>query len=90
MEKNGSISRNNLNDLLESKLGFEYNKEAKTIERMCAVLNKKNIEMAEQLAKVGHERHMLNSGSIFSNWCSCTTVYMLTKRLRKWSNARKK
>lgn len=90
MKKHGAIGRSSLNNLLETKLGFEYNKEVKTIERMCAVLNKKNIEIAEQEAKVGHERHILNSGSSFSDWCSCTTVYMLTKRLREWSNARKK
>jgi len=42
------------------------------------------LEEAERRAQVGYEKHIRESGNKPSDWCSCTTVYQLTKKLRKW------
>lgn len=84
--KMGAISRSNLNKELERKLGFEYNKGAEIIQRTCAKIDNKLLA-AEERAQIGHERHIVNSGTNPSDWCSCTTIYALTKRLREWSRA---
>jgi len=86
--KTGAISRNALNTELGNKLDFEYDKGAETIQRTCLKINNKLLA-AEERAQVGHERHIINSGEKPSNWCSCTTMYALTKRLREWSKAKK-
>ena len=86
--KTGAMSRNLLNVELEKKLGFEYDKGAETIQKICGKINSKLL-VAEERAKVGHERHIVNSGDKPSGWCSCTTIYALTKRLREWSTAKK-
>lgn len=86
--KTGAISRANLNNELGRKLDFEYDKGAETIQRTCLKINNKLL-VAEERAQVGHERHIVNSGEKPSNWCSCTTIYALTKRLREWSKAKK-
>ena len=77
-----------LNSELGRKLGFEYEKGAETIQRTCGKISA-SLSIAEERAQVGHELHVLNSGNKPSDWCSCTTVYALTKRLRQWSNAKK-
>jgi hypothetical protein len=86
--KTGAISRNALNSELERKLGFEYDKGAEIIQKTCVKLSSKLL-IAEERAQIGHERHILYSGSDPSGWCSCTTIYALTKRLREWSKAKK-
>ena len=86
--KTGSMSRTFLNSELEKKLGFEYDKGAETIQRTCGKISGKLLT-AEERAQVGHERHIINSGGNPSDWCSCTTIYALTKRLREWSKAKK-
>jgi len=86
--KTGAISRNSLNNELGKNLGFDYDKGAETIQRICGKINSK-LFVAEERAQVGHERHSVNSGDKPSDWCSCTTIYALTKRLREWSKAKK-
>lgn len=86
--KTGAMSRSTLNSMLERKLDFEYDKTAETIQRTCRKISGK-LSLAEERAQIGHERHIVNSGQYPSGWCSCTTVYALTKRLREWSNAKK-
>ena len=86
--RTGAMSRALLNDELERKLGFKYDKDAETIRRVCGKISSK-LSKAEVWAKEGHERHIINSGNKPSEWCSCTNIYALTKRLREWSKARK-
>jgi hypothetical protein len=86
--KTGAMSRSNLDSELGRKLGFEYDKNANTMQRICEKISNR-IHVAEERAQIGHERHILNSGDKPSDWCSCTTVYALTKRLREWSMAKK-
>jgi len=82
--RTGSISRFELNKLLTKALGAEYTKAGAT--QVKAILeNLEILEEAERRAQVGHEKHIKESGKRPSDWCSCTTVYQLTKRLRKWS-----
>ena len=85
--KTGAISRNSLNNELGKNLGFDYDKGAEIIQRICGKISSKQL-IAEERAQVGHERHIVNSGDKPSNWCSCTTIYALTKRLREWSKAK--
>ena len=84
--KTGAMSVSTLNAELEKKLGFEYGKNASAVLRTCNKISSE-ISSAEERAQIGHEQHILNSGPNESKWCSCTTVYMLTKRLRKWGMA---
>jgi len=86
--KTGAMTRKTLNSELEKKFGFEYDKGAETIKRICTKISGK-LTLAEGRAQIGHERHIITSGQNPSDWCSCTTVYALTKRLREWSNARR-
>jgi len=86
--KTGAMSRNTLNSELERKLGFEYDKGAETIQRICEKIGNR-LTIAEEWAQIGHERHIIHSGDKPSDWCSCTTIYALTKRLREWSKAKK-
>ena len=59
------------------------------IEKICEKLEDVDIEEVEERAKRGYEYHELNSGKRFSDWRSCTSIFMLTKRLRKWNDANK-
>ena len=86
--KTGAMSRSNLDSELGRKLGFEYDKNAETMQKICEKISNR-LHVAEERAQIGHERHILNSGDKPSDWCSCTTVYALTKRLREWSIAKK-
>ena len=86
--KTGAMPRNSLNNELGKKLGFDYDKGAETIQKTCGKISSKLL-IAEERARVGHERHIVNSGGKPSDWCSCTTIYALTKRLREWSKAKK-
>jgi len=79
-----ALTRKQLNELLQRELGFPYKKDLNSIARLCRELDKCDLSKAEQRAQAGHERHIRDSGELYSYWCSCTTVYMLTKRLRKW------
>ena len=84
--RTGSMNQNELETELGKKLSFEYGKSADQIHRTCAAISAK-LEDAEERAKAGHERHKRDSGNSPSDWCSCTTVYRLTKRLRDWKAA---
>jgi len=86
--KTGAMSRNTLNSELERNLGFEYGKDSASIFRICDKICGK-LFIAEERAQVGHERHIISSGNKPSEWCSCTTIYALTKRLREWSKSKK-
>ena len=86
--KVGPISRKRLNTMIGKQFGMEYNKSNLVIERVCEKLGELDIELAEECAKRGYEYHKLNSGKNHSNWQSCTSVFMLTKRLRKWSESK--
>jgi predicted nucleic acid-binding protein len=86
--KTGAMTRSALNSELQKRLGFEYDKGAEIIERTCRNISSKLL-IAEERAQIGHERHIVNSGYKPSDWCSCTTIYSLTKRLREWSKAKK-
>lgn len=85
--KTGAMSRSALNSELEKKLSFKYDKGAETIQRTCGKISEK-LHIAEERAQIGHERHIINSGDKPSAWCSCTTIYALTKRLREWTKAK--
>ena len=82
----GMMSRRTLNLKLNGILGFEYQKSVETIKRTCDRISA-GLAIAEERARLGHERHIVDSGDKPSDWCSCTTVYSLTKRLREWSEA---
>ena len=85
--KTGAMSRRALNSELERKLGFQYDKSVDSIKKTCRRISNKLMK-AEERAQVGHERHVVNSGDKPSDWCSCTTIYTLTKRLREWRKAK--
>jgi len=86
--KTGAISRNVLKKELERKLDIEYDKSEESVRRICRKIDSK-IVVAEERARIGHERHIIHSGSNPSDWRSCTTVYALTRRLREWGYAKK-
>ena len=85
--KTGPISRKRLNEMISKQFGLEYDKSNAIVERVCEKLEALDIESAEECAKRGYEYHELNSGKNYSDWQSCTSVFMLTKRLRKWNDA---
>ena len=85
--KTGPISRKRLNEMISKQFGLEYDKSNAIVERVCEKLESLDIETAEECAKRGYEYHELNSGKNYSDWQSCTSVFMLTKRLRKWNDA---
>ncbi len=73
---------------LTRALGITYLKSKAVLQNACNLLDSKgNIINAEELAQRGHEWHKLHSGKTFSNWCSCTTVYLLTRKFRSWYEA---
>ena len=82
--KTGAMSLNELTTELRKRLGFDYGKSSSEIRRTCIKISEKIFE-AENRAQIGHERHLVNSGMKASKWCSCTTVYTLTRKLREWS-----
>lgn len=86
--KTGPISRKRLNEMISKQFGLEYDKSNSIVERVCEKLEALDIETAEECAKRGYEYHELNSGKNYSDWQSCTSVFMLTKRLRKWNDAK--
>ena len=73
--------------MISKQFGLEYDKSNAIVERVCEKLEALDIESAEECAKRGYEYHELNSGKNYSDWQSCTSVFMLTKRLRKWNDA---
>lgn len=86
--RTGHIKRNDLNKSLEKQFDIKYDKKVSNIEKVCDKLMLLDIETAEERARYGYEYHKLNSGEKYSQWQSCTTVYMLTKRLREWNDAK--
>lgn len=86
--KTGPISRKRLNNMISKQFGLEYDKSNSIVEKVCEKLEALDIETAEECAKRGYEYHELNSGKNYSDWQSCTSVFMLTKRLRKWNDAK--
>jgi len=86
--KTGPISRKRLNEMISKQFGLEYDKSNAIVERVCEKLEALDIETAEECAKRGYEYHELNTGKNYSDWQSCTSVFMLTKRLRKWNDAK--
>lgn len=79
-------SRKSLNKDLSKNLGFKYDKDAQTLDRTFKAIAKHHLQ-TEERARIGHERRTVDTGGNPSNWCSCTTIYLLTKRLREWSEA---
>ena len=88
--RRGAISRKKLNDTISQEFNIEYNKSEEIIERVCERLFDLDIQKAEERAKLGYEYHMSNSGNKYSDWSSCTSAFMLTKRLRKWDEANRR
>ena len=86
--KTGAISRSVLDSELGKRLNLDYDKSAEAVQRVCNKICNKLI-IAEERAQIGHERHIVTSGPNPSGWCSCTTIYALTRRLREWSQAKK-
>lgn len=86
--KTGPINRKKLNEMISKQFGIEYDKSNTTIERVCEKLSALDIQSAEECAKCGYEYHELHSGKNHSEWRSCTSAFMLTKRLRKWNEAK--
>lgn len=86
-DKRGSISRKKLNEMISKQFNVQYDKSNSVIEYVCNKLEKMDIGVAEECARRGYEYHKLNSGKKFSEWRSCTSVFMLTKRLRQWKDA---
>ena len=83
-DKSGIIPVSELNRDLTRLLGYEYNKN-RNMERVCKDIMK-DITKAEDRAKLRHEEHKKDPSKKYSDWCSCTTVYELTKRLREWES----
>jgi len=81
-----AMSQKDLENELSKHLCFKYDKSEDSTRKTCKAIEG-NLEDAEGRAKVGHERHQRDSGNSPSNWCSCTAVYRLTKRLREWAAA---
>ena len=86
--KTGHIGRKRLNEMISKQFDLEYDKSNAIVERVCEKLEALDIESAEECAKRGYEYHELNSGKNYSDWQSCTSVFMLTKRLRRWNEAK--
>jgi len=86
--RTGAMSRKTLNSELGRKLNIEYDKSEATVRRVIQKISGRLV-IAEERAQIGHERHMMDSGDAPSSWCSCTTIYALTKKLREWSHVRK-
>jgi len=82
--RTGSIPRAELNQILTKALGMNYEKANESLIKQM-LESFEVLEEAERRAQVGHEKHIKESGNKPSHWCSCTTVYQLTKKLRKWS-----
>ena len=87
-DSSGHISKKKLNEMISKQFGLEYDKSNAIIEKVCENLEKLDIEIAEECAKRGYEYHKLNSGKNYLDWQLCTSVLMLIKRLRKWSDAK--
>ena len=87
--ESGAFSRKKLNERISRELDIKYGKSSATIEKVCEKLEGCDIEAAEERARRGYQYHELHSGKRFSEWCSCTSIFMLTKRLRKWNDANK-
>ena len=87
-DKHGAISRKRLNEMINRQFGIEYDKSDTVIQNVCQKLDALDIETAEECAKRGYEYHELHSGKNYSDWRSCTSVFMLTKRLRQWKDAK--
>ena len=79
--RTGAMTRVALKAELERKLGFEFDKSNEVTRRVFKMI-KGELSIAEERAQIGHERHIRDSGGMQSAWQSCTTVYMLTRRLR--------
>jgi hypothetical protein len=67
-------------------LEFQYDKDQNTVVKVCnALLTEDRVKMAITNARLGYERHMIESvpkkPSAFE---SCTTVYLLAKSLLNW------
>ena len=80
-DSSGHISKKKLNEMISKQFGLEYDKSNANLEKL-------DIEIAEECAKRGYEYHKLNSGKNYLDWQLCTSVLMLIKRLRKWSDAK--
>lgn len=87
-DKNGELSRKKLNKMLSQYFGISYDKKRENIEKVCEKLLTLSIDIAEERAKRGYEHHKANSGKKYSEWCSCTTIFVLTRNLRRWVEAK--
>jgi len=83
IDKSGIMSFENLKSELTNLLGYKYEKN-KNIERVFNDIKRKT-DLAEIRAQKKHQwfisEHPSNKPS---DWCSCTTVYLLIKSLKKW------
>jgi len=89
------IERSELNKKVGKYLGIlNYSKTRRDAEQASAkFLDKLSIlEIAEKRAQKYHEQHQNNywnrNPNMHSEWKSCTTVYLLTKKLREWSRGK--
>ena len=82
-DKSGVLSTADLNRELSRLLGYKYDKN-KNMGKVCKNIMR-YIEEAEKRARIRHEEHKKDPSKSYSDWCSCSTVYELTKRLREWS-----
>ena len=71
-----------------SGITLNFDKKRENIEKVCEKLLTLSIDIAEERAKSGYEHHKANSGKKYSEWCSCTTIFVLTRNLRRWVEAK--
>ena len=84
IDKSGIIQISELISDLTKLLRYKYEKN-KNIQRVCGDIIE-STKLAEKRAKLRHEEHKKDNKKKYSDWCSCTTVYELTKRLREWES----
>jgi hypothetical protein len=80
---NRRLTNDELDKELESVLKIRYNQDPETL-RIIYNSIFSEIPKAEERACEIHNFHSVFSTKKASVWCSCTTVYQLTRRMREW------
>jgi len=83
-DKGGGMSVEELKEDLSKLLGYKYEKN-RNMGRICKNILE-HIDEAETRAEKRHAEFISGHYKSYSEWCSCTTVYKLTKKLREWED----
>ena len=68
---------------LEKHLTFRYDKSIETINKLAREIQNKQ-EFALSNGRKSYEVQVKEHGQNASNWCSCTLVFLLIERMKKW------